>query len=499
MTLSSAKRGFTLIELLVVIAIIAILASILFPVFSKAREKARQTQCTNNQKQLTTALQIYVQENQGKYPGANWASPTNGGIDVTSLKVLLCPDDPATVGTSPNSPISYGYNGLLIKTDGTGVSEAMITSPTMVGAFADAVAGKFDGTPGLINGSAGLAGQTTDISYRHNGGTIVGYVDGHVKLSLNAPNVLDTSASINQAFLQAPALGYLTYQGSGIGNSSISTAANTGTGITMIGDYSTMPILSACAAVINAATPAANQILVRNFIGSGVTGGKSKFDNTGTVSDATMVVGCGDGQPNAANFTNLGKDVVVAIKQKGSTTIPQNLANLAALTAYWTTGSGPSVYTYDQKSGTRAFWYYSLSATAPTQAQENLMTVALNDYDMVQKVANDPAGIGYCSAAFADPNIVDVIAVNGVCFPSAANSQKADSRYVWPSTPPAFTVASPATTYPFVRTLYAQTNAATGAGVTRIALGTQTTPTNATLILSLVQSGPLYKLSYFIN
>lgn len=54
------KTGFTLIELLVVIAIIAILAAILFPVFAKAREKARQTSCLSNSRQIGTACQAYA-------------------------------------------------------------------------------------------------------------------------------------------------------------------------------------------------------------------------------------------------------------------------------------------------------------------------------------------------------------------------------------------------------------------------------------------------------
>ncbi len=56
-------RGFTLIELLVVIAIIAILAAILFPVFAGAREKARQTACLSNERQLGLAARMYMTDN----------------------------------------------------------------------------------------------------------------------------------------------------------------------------------------------------------------------------------------------------------------------------------------------------------------------------------------------------------------------------------------------------------------------------------------------------
>src|SRR6202035_4755634 len=61
--------GFTLIELLVVIAIIAILAAILFPVFAQAREKARQTACLNNLKQMGTAIAMYTQDYDENLPG----------------------------------------------------------------------------------------------------------------------------------------------------------------------------------------------------------------------------------------------------------------------------------------------------------------------------------------------------------------------------------------------------------------------------------------------
>ena len=84
------RRGFTLIELLVVIAIIAILAAILFPVFAKAREKARTASCSSNLKQLGLAMLQYAQDYDETFcplTGRNWL----GGTNPTDA---LIPEDP---------------------------------------------------------------------------------------------------------------------------------------------------------------------------------------------------------------------------------------------------------------------------------------------------------------------------------------------------------------------------------------------------------------------
>src|SRR5579871_2078324 len=66
------ERGFTLIELLVVIAIIAILVSILFPVFAQAREKARGASCVSNLRQITAAALMYSQDYDETFGAASW-------------------------------------------------------------------------------------------------------------------------------------------------------------------------------------------------------------------------------------------------------------------------------------------------------------------------------------------------------------------------------------------------------------------------------------------
>ncbi|MES2465257.1 MAG: DUF1559 domain-containing protein [Armatimonadota bacterium] len=81
-TIGSPVRAFTLIELLVVIAIIAILAAILFPVFAQAREKARQTACLSNLKQIGTGLTMYTQDYDETLPGNQFAAPNQVSGDA---------------------------------------------------------------------------------------------------------------------------------------------------------------------------------------------------------------------------------------------------------------------------------------------------------------------------------------------------------------------------------------------------------------------------------
>ncbi|MGC9319618.1 MAG: DUF1559 domain-containing protein [Armatimonadota bacterium] len=76
------RRGFTLIELLVVIAIIAILAAILFPVFARAREKARTASCQSNLKQLALGVLMYAQDYDERTPGAYGNSSRDTGFNL---------------------------------------------------------------------------------------------------------------------------------------------------------------------------------------------------------------------------------------------------------------------------------------------------------------------------------------------------------------------------------------------------------------------------------
>lgn len=141
------RRGFlfwgTYAELCVVVAIVALLAAILFPVFAKAREKARQTSCQNNLSQVYLALSIYAYDHGGRYPPAdNDLSPLHPRY-LRTRDVLVCP---TASREDPSSALSsYQYRG------------------------------------GLATDALPYLGLMSDTEFRHNDGANVLAADGHVK------------------------------------------------------------------------------------------------------------------------------------------------------------------------------------------------------------------------------------------------------------------------------------------------------------------------------
>jgi prepilin-type N-terminal cleavage/methylation domain-containing protein len=160
------NRGFTLIELLVVIAIIAILAAILFPVFAKAREKARQTQCLNNARQIAVAVAMYAQDND------EMMLPDSG---QEAWSVVLVPyngptiyDCPSKTGRGSNTTPEYGFNSDLF-----GLAMGEFYNPAQTVVLADLNMSS-KGANYAIND------PDVDIDLRHNTGAVLACGDGHV-------------------------------------------------------------------------------------------------------------------------------------------------------------------------------------------------------------------------------------------------------------------------------------------------------------------------------
>lgn len=203
------KTGFTLIELLVVIAIIAILAAILFPVFAKAREKARQTTCANNLKNLGTAIMMYLEDYDETYPFA-YLDETYKGKSATdwygnlqpyikNTDVYLCPSAPSKLYwmgnySSNRGIMPYHHGGYQVGP----FAAASLIAPAEIYAIFDGSYYSLANTDIGLNGAWGawlpgagkyngqpFQGDATYLSDymggRHNEGINMAFADGHVK------------------------------------------------------------------------------------------------------------------------------------------------------------------------------------------------------------------------------------------------------------------------------------------------------------------------------
>ncbi|MEN6301245.1 MAG: prepilin-type N-terminal cleavage/methylation domain-containing protein [Armatimonadia bacterium] len=186
-------RGFTLIELLVVIAIIAIMAAIMFPVFAKAREKARQSSCLSNEKQILLAFLQYAQDYDERLcPDRVYTAGVSDYLwydfiapYCKNTQIFRCPSSSNTIG--------YGVSWNNLFTDsGTGprgASLGSIQQPSEALMFAEAERDDGQWTHFIYSlrcitlGSqpAPYANNCIPTPGRHNEGNNVGFCDGHAK------------------------------------------------------------------------------------------------------------------------------------------------------------------------------------------------------------------------------------------------------------------------------------------------------------------------------
>jgi prepilin-type N-terminal cleavage/methylation domain-containing protein/prepilin-type processing-associated H-X9-DG protein len=228
------RNGFTLIELLVVVAIIAILAAILFPVFARAKERAKSSACVANLRQIGQSLSMYMQDYDERTPVAGYVERSTGNQNrfaypdasfgpfwfwyhalysyTKNVQIMNCPsaDRPYRGGLSPLYPGGYAANYYAFQ---GGIQQSTMTKPSELGVVMDAGWDRslFDDLDPSLRGwkeqfyyqcdwdqydASNPDDQMTAPAPRHTDTTNVAYMDGHVK-SIKTQMIVANTTPVN--------------------------------------------------------------------------------------------------------------------------------------------------------------------------------------------------------------------------------------------------------------------------------------------------------------
>ena len=181
---------------------IPITASVLFPVFAKAREKARQSQCMSQLRQLATATQMYAQDNDGQFPGKDWVTQIAPYVGDSHM-MFRCPSDAAA-----DTSVSYGYSAAMVTSKGHGIHIDEVVDPAGFITLCDASPSPIYPEGGLV-GDPGK-GATVAPDNRHSRGITVGYNDGHVEFHHGGFVEGDEENEVYRSLYLAEKMGYIT-------------------------------------------------------------------------------------------------------------------------------------------------------------------------------------------------------------------------------------------------------------------------------------------------
>lgn len=204
-----ASAAFTLVELLTVIAIIGVLSTLVFAAVGPVRARADSTKCLSNLRQIGIASQLYSQDNKGRLPSSSHQRAPDGSSRswTVTLAAYLGPNFIGKCPSVPDhpAPVTYGWNDLLTKADGSGIPSLACKNPAKTMMVAELATNQIAEHFHFASAARGRVTAAMFKSYVnvecHGKGANYLFVDGHVE-TLAWTDVQTRLAATNSPFLK---------------------------------------------------------------------------------------------------------------------------------------------------------------------------------------------------------------------------------------------------------------------------------------------------------